>query len=308
MRRIRFNILRILSLTALSLMMPSLAQADAPGLQIRPLQYEDKLVPGHVKTGFIEVANPGDSVLSIHSSVRGFRQTGTDGSLEFFDDADLAAGIKVDLTDFVVGPREAIRVSFNVDPAKLPPGGIYAAIFFRTVSPVQAPQSSYVSQSANIGTLLELTNGPAGLNFGSITKVDLKFWQFGQGLMGSLNYKNTDTSPQPHGFKPALTVQVLPWGFAPILRTGLVLPGTTRQFRIIRSGSYFGFLPVIVTDSDTHHTALKWIFACTGWWQWVMLVLIFASGFVLIAQIFKNFKRKPRLKSRRSIDGLSPKR
>ena len=293
---------------AVIIVMPGMAFADAPGLQTSPLQYEDQLTPGHIKTGYVEVSNPGDSPLNIQSSVRGFRQVGTGGSLEFFDDPELATAIKVDLTDFVVGPREAIRVIFTVNPTKLPPGGVYAAIFFRTVPPAQAPQSSYVSESANIGTLLILTNGPAGPNQGGISKIDLNFWQFGHGLEGALDYKNTDTSSQPHGFKPALTVQVLPWGVAPKLTTGLVLPGVTRHFQVVRTGSYFGFLPVIFTDTDTHRTTIDWVFACTGSWQWILLLLIVTGTLLLPVRLLRVLKPKPKPKPKRPLDGLSPKR
>ena len=284
---------------------PQVARADAPGLQTRPLQYEDKLTPGHIKTGFVEVSNPGDSAITVKSNVQGFRQVGTDGSLEFFSDPDLAAGIKVDLTDFEVGPREAVRVGFTVDPAKLPPGGVYAAIFFRTVPPQQAPQSSYVSESANVGTLLMLTNGPAGPNRGEITKIDMNFWQFGRGLAGSLNYKNTDTSNRPHGFKPALTMQVLPWGATPKLTTGLVLPGVTRGFQVSRPGAYFGLLPVIFTDTDTHLTVVRWILVCTGWWQWALIALMVVGIPLLVLRLLNIFKRRHKPITKRQIDGLS---
>lgn len=275
--------------------MPAPAHADVPGLQASPLEYRDALTPGKVKTGYVQVSNPGDGPITIASSVRGFRQIGTDGRLEFFDDPDLSAGIQIGLTSFNLGPREAVRVVFNVDPSKLPAGGVYAGLFFRTVPPAQSSLSSYVDESANVGTLLELTNGPIGAYQGTIKTLSLPFMQFGNTLKGSLDYTNADHSAHPVGFRPNLSMQVLPWGKSPKLTTGLVLPGITRNFAIARPGSYFGLLPVIVTDNDTHKIAITWIFACTGFYQWLVIVLGIALA------IFAIIRPKRLLKALRRV-------
>jgi hypothetical protein len=260
---------------ACALVLPPAARADVPGLQVAPLQYEDTLHPGHVENGFIDVSNPGDAPIDIVSSVKGFRQTGTNGDLQFFDDPDLSAAITVGLDHFTLGPREAIRVVFSVDPAKLPQGGIYAAVFFRTQPPDQTSSRSYVAQSANVGTLLMLNNGASTTHYGQVTALKVPFWQFGYGLTGSLTYQNTDHTARPVGFKPALETRVLlPWGKAPKLSTGLVLPGSTRTFALNRPGSYIGLLPVIVTDTDTHRTVVTWVFACTGLYGYLTLFLL----------------------------------
>jgi hypothetical protein len=285
---------------------PAPASADVPGLQASPLEYKDTLTPGHVSSGFVDVSNPGDNTITIQTSVQGFRQTDNVGHLAFFDDPDITSAIKIDLTSFDLGPREAIRVVFNVDPAKLPAGGIYAVIFFRTIDPSQSAATSFVQESANIGTLLELTNGKVGPHQGAVTKTSFQFWQFGRGLTGSLDYQNTDHSPAPAGFHPSLKVQVLPWGAAPVLTTGLVLPGVTRHFNVARLGSYFGLLPIIITDTDTHKVVTTWIFACTGNYQWVVVVLGIVIILLLPARILPVFKRRPKPKPKRSIDGLGP--
>lgn len=296
--------------------LPAPASAAAPGLQVHPLHYRDTLAAGHIKTGFVDVANPGDSPVVIETTVRGFRQTGAEGELEFYEDSALSAGIKVDLTGFELGPREAIRVGFNVDPAKLPGGGVYAAIFFRTVPPAQSAGSSYVAESANVGTLLEFTNGPAGPHQGDVSALQLPFWQFGRGLTGRLSYRNTDRSAHPVGFRPNLSVQVLPWASKPKLNTALVLPGSTRSFEIRRLGSYFGPLPVTITDQDTRRTITRWVFACTGWYQWAVLVLtilLIVTIAIRPRRLMKGLRHLARYLKRRKkpvkrpLDGLSPK-
>jgi hypothetical protein len=280
-----------LALLTLALAIPAPAHAAATALQIQPLQYEDTLSPGKVKSGYVDVANPGDTQVHVVTEVKGFRQTGANGDLTFFDDPDLATAITPGLTDFTLGPHDAIRDTFNVDPAKLAQGGIYAAIFFRTLPPEQSSASSYVSQSANVGTLLLLTYGNGLARKGQISQLKMPFWQFGAGIAGSLEYKNTSSGKKAVGYKPRLQMRVLPWGQAPSLTTGLVLPGYTRRFSVLRSGSFAGILPVTFTDLDTHRTTAAWVFALTGWYAWAAWVVL---ACVLLAALLWLSRRSPR--------------
>jgi hypothetical protein len=273
-------------------LLPVAASASAPGLQINPLQYEDTLTD-HIKNGHVDVSNPTDTKATINTSVRGFRQQGDRGDLEFYDDADLSAAIKVDLQSFELGPREAVRVLFSVDPAKLPKGGVYATIFFSTQPADQPSASSFVSQSANVGILLLLHNGGDVAPSGRINNLALPFWQFGNGLSGSATLTNTAS---PHGgvaFRPGLEAKVFPWGHATKQPTGLILPGSTRQFGVRRPGSFLGLLPVTLTDTQTHSHRTAWVFACTGFYSWGLLV-IFLAMLVLGLLWFVRLKRPRR--------------
>lgn len=308
----------LFSLTVLSWAAP--AAAEIPGLQVYPLQIKDALST-NAKIGYIDVSNPSDTAISIASNVQGFRQAGTDGHLAFFDDAQISSGIKVDLPTFDLGPREAIRVAFSVDPAKLPKGGVYAVIFFRTLPPAQNSNSSYVSESANIGTLLLLQNGPAGAHIGEISSLHLPFWQFGTGVKGTVSYRNTDRSKTAAGFNPNLGTKVFPWGKSTNLTTGLVLPTSERTFEFSRPGAYFGLLPITVTDSDTGKHATHWIFAITGWYQLATLIALTCLVLAVflrprrllpalrrfISWLRRRFSRR-RPAPRRQIDGLVAKK
>ncbi len=275
-------------------LLPSIpAEADVPGLQVNPLLYEDTLTSSTVKLGYIEVSNPSDTTITLQSRVQGFRQKDNQGRLSFFDDPQISDGIKVDLATFDLGSHEAIRVAFSVDPAKLPKGGVYAVIFFRTIPPAQSSVSSFVAESANIGTLLLLQNGGLGVHVGQITHLNLPFWQFDRGISGTLDYRNTNRSTTAVGFKPALTGRVLPWGSAPRLATGLVLPGSERQFAVSRPGSYFGLLPVTLTDIESHQNSTQWVFAITGWYQLLALVLVLVSIPLWITARFAKFQLRP---------------
>ena len=311
----------VLSIAAL---MPTAALANAPSLQVNPLQYEDTL-SGNVKNGYVDVANPSDAPVDVEAKVQAFKQVGTNGDLSFYDDPDIAAAIKLDLSSITLAPHDAVRVLFSVDPAKLPAGGTYAAIFFRTIPRDNAgSHSSYVAESANIGTLLILRNGGLVPPSGGLSGLNLGFWQFGHGISGSAMVTN---AASPHGgvaFRPELSARVL-WGKAAAGQgTGLVLPGSRRQFAVSRPGSFLGPLPVTVTDAATHTSRTAWVFACTGLAGWWLLVLLLALAVLIILratrrlrlprvsfrpllQIFGRLRRRPRpARPARAMDSLGP--
>ncbi len=243
-----------------------LARAEA-GLQLVPLKYEDTLSGTQIKTGFIDVSNPSDTTVTVVTDVQGFRQADLDGNLAFFADDALKAGIVPDLKQFSLGPRESIRVMFQVNPVKLPRGGVYAALFFRTIPPAVKSNVSYIAEAANVGTLLMLQNGGTTEKVGEIIELKLPFWQFGRGLAGQVQYRNTNRNVGGAAFNPELESQVLPWGRQVKGLGPFIMPQTTRQFSFNRPGAYAGLLPVTVTDTTSGKHVTRWVLACTGWYQ-----------------------------------------
>jgi hypothetical protein len=320
----------ILATLAMSVSIPAHAEA---GLQLNPLKYEDTLATTSVKSGFIDVSNPSDTTITIQTDVQGFRQADLDGNLEFFSDEQLRAGIIPGLDTFELGPRESIRMAFTVNPGKLPQGGVYAAIFFRTVPPPASSKVSYISESANVGTLLILRNGNATDQIGKVTKFTLPFWQFGGGLRGQLQYQNTNRDRGGLAFTPKLESRVLPWGHGRDFTGPFIMPGATRQFTFTRPGSYLGILPVTVLDAATGHPVTRWVFALTGWYQVLLLLVIILgalawlnrhrgsktqfhrprrSDFRLanlreqLRRVWRRLRRKKRPVVKRPMDGLGP--
>ncbi len=149
-----------------------------------------------------------------------------------------------------------------------------------------------------------LTNGAAGKHLGEVSGLALPWLQTGAGIRGHITYRNTDRSRAPVGFNPVLTSRVLPWGEPKALASGLVLPGSSRQFQIARPGAYFGVLPVIVTDQDSGASRTAWVLACTGWYQLavpavlmtaLLLTIIFAHPLRrLLARLLRRHSRRAR--------------
>ncbi len=306
------------------LLMPGTARADA-GLQLNPLRYDDVLSTDVVKNGYIDVSNPSDTTITVSAKVRGFKQADLDGNLVFFDDAQLTAGIIPGLTTFNLGPREAIRVVFSVDPKQIPRGGVYAAIFFQTVPAVTTGTTTFINETTNVGTLLMLQNGGSGVKTGQIASFSLPFLQTGAGLDGQVVYRNTNRNTGGVAFTPTLTSNVLPWGQGATLTGPFIMPSSARQFDFKRPGSYFGLLPVTLHDQQGGAAVTRWVFACTGWYQWLLLVLVIALVLYLVmrrrprkawtALILRRVRqaaakllRRRHKTEKRNIDGLSRKR
>ena len=267
-----------------------IARADS-SLQLNPLRYDDVLSGTNVKNGYIDVSNPSDTTVTVKTSVQGFKQADLDGNLAFFDDPTLQAGIIPTLDSFLMGPRESVRVVFSVNPAKLPQGGVYAAIFFTVVPPVGSASTTFVNETANVGTLLILQNG-GGVQSGQLMALSGPLVQFGQGLVLTVTYRNTGPAGGGLAFTPKLTAQVVPFGTAQSTTTSFVMPGASRSFGVSRAGSYFGLLPIRISDDTGKSSKVIWVIACTGWYQGAVLIFTLAlmiyGAFILKNQPFTH--------------------
>lgn len=262
--------------------LPAHATPAPLSLKLAPLQYREVIPLGKSKVGYVDVSNPTQSKLVLKTDVQAFRQIDSDGNLAFYPSEALRAGITTDLTEFELGPREAVRVKFSVDPNKLPRGGVYGALFFNTVPAKANENGTEVVASARIGSLLILDIGGGGTKDGHAAKIQLPFINVGDGIHGSFDYQNTATGSQPVAFNPALQLKVGYFG-KPLKLTGpLVLPHSTRHIQIDKKGSFIGFIPVKIlgTTSVTGRDSTIYVWAITGYWRYIAAILV--AVFVII--------------------------
>lgn len=285
-------------------MIPLPAHADA-GLQLNPLKYEDKITGDTVHRGYIDIANPADTSVTVQTSVRGFRQVDLDGNLAFYDDATLSAGIIPDLPSFELSARDAIRMYFSVVPTKLSHGAIYAAIFFRTIPTNGPSDTSYLTASANLGTLLILQNGRANAPSGKISSWNLPYFQFGSGIGGIATLLNT-SSQEASPLTAELESKVGWIGTPAKVASGLVTPGTSRNFHIFRTGSYIGILPVQLRDTNTGASATGWTLVCTGWYRFVLPILIVTILFFVGQRYLHRRRRKKKTRKQAIVRDIKP--
>ena len=255
----------------------------ANSLQIQPTIYRDiSLAKGEKKKGFVDVANPSAETQTVVMSVQGFRQIDDSGSLTFFDDKQVSAGLLLDLDEFELGPREAVRVYFLLDGSKLPSGDVFASIFAAN-KPASVPAGS--QQAVRVGTLFVISNGTPASHEADVTRLGASPLQVGDRISATIDVKNTADEGATTGFFPKVTVATRPYG-EKIVDGPLLFAGRTRTIDYSVPGNYFG--PILISAKVGSSEKSTLIFAVTGYWRWLSFVLLAVLlAVALVAQIRK---------------------
>lgn len=235
------------------------APAQALGLKVAPLDYQVTLKKGEKQKGFIDISNPSATKVRVTTSVQAFRQTDDRGTLKFFDDEQVSAGVKLDLTEFELGGREAVRMYFQVDSTKLPAGDVFAAIFF-TTQPTK--QGAGVTQLVRLGTVLSIVNGTPGERSAEVTELAVPSIQFGDSIQGTYLIKNTGDSSRSTGFYPTVMVDVEPFRQELVQRGKLVFAGRSRENSFALHGTRIGFYKVTVSHGQSEKA--QWVLMLNG--------------------------------------------
>ncbi len=263
--------------------------AHAVGLQVTPNEYKVELAKDEKKKGFIDVSNPLGEEVSVKTSVQAFEQTDNEGSLRFYDDKQIQAEVKLDLDQFKIGPGETMRMYFMVDGSKLTSGDVFGAIFFTT----EPTKTGGVGQSVRLGTLLSITNGTPSDRRAEITALETSFWQFGQGIQGSYTVRNTTEVSKKTGFYPNVTISMNPFSLTEKHDSVLVFAGRERSNDFdLDIGNRFGLYVLKASYGDSSREEL--VFVATGYWRYVMGVLVplgVATGVYFIRRRYKNRSR-----------------
>lgn len=199
--------------------------AAAQGLKIAPLEYRTNIAKGDRQKGYIDISNPTDKKVTVATSVQAFRQIDNQGTLQFYDDDQVASGVLLDLDDFELGPKEAVRMYFLLDSTKLPTGDVFAAIFFTTQT---AGNGAGVGQAVKLGTVLSIVNGTPGSRSAQITGLSLPGLVLGDEVRGTYSIKNTADPRRTTGFYPQVRVSSFPFGQSKETPGKLLFAGRTR--------------------------------------------------------------------------------
>lgn len=227
----------------------------ALSLKVAPLEYRTTLKQGEKQKGFIDVSNPTGQTVIIKTSVEAFTQTDDKGSLMFFKNEQLSAGILLDLDEFELGPREAVRMYFLADGTKLPAGDVYGAIFFSTTPAGQG--SPGTSQSLRVGTLLSIVNSTPGSRKAEVTALSVPAFSLGNVLEGTYRIKNTADPKNSTGFYPNVSVKVSPLGETNTKKGSLVFAGRTRENSFSVKAPWLGVYRVSASYGTSSQS--KWV-------------------------------------------------
>lgn len=229
----------------------------AAGLKLAPLEYRTTLKSGEKQKGFVDVSNPTKEAFRVTVSTQAFRQIDDNGSLEFFDDERVSSGILLDLDEFDLGPREAVRMYFVLDGTRLPPGDVFAAIFMTTTP--EKYQGSGVGQSVRLGTLLSVINGTPGDRSAEVKSLRVPFFQIGDVVRGTYHIKNTGNPRKATGFYPEVMVSAWPLGDEQKHKGKLVFAGKTRQNDFELSAPLFGLYKVTARYGTSERDQLVFV-------------------------------------------------
>lgn len=247
------------------------APVGATALKISPLRYDTTLGSGEKKKGFVDITNPSPEAVQLKLSVQAFRQTDDNGSLTFFDDPVVQAGILLDYSEVELQAGEALHLAFLIDGTKLPTGDNFAAIFASTVPDTSAPGQ----QTVKVGTLLMITNGTPSAHEAVIQDLSTSLLQVSDGLRLAFAVHNTAEAGMRTGFSPAITVTA--WPYIRETVTGpLVFAGRTRSVDYVKKGNYLGILAISVQTGESKQTTYSLLI--TGYWRLLLPILLAAVG------------------------------
>lgn len=262
--------------------------AHALGLKIAPLEYRTTLKSGEQKKGFIDISNPENESVLVHTSVQAFRQTDNNGTLEFYDNEQLNEGVKLDLENFELGPREAIRMYFLLDSRLLPSGDVYGGIFF-TTEPTTPTVGS--GQSVRLGTLLSIINGTPSSRSAEILDLDVPSFLIGDTLRGSYTVKNAGHPEKTTAFYPDVQVRVWPFGEKRVQKSNLVFAGRARENTFSLDAPLIGFYEVSAKYNDSRQA--QWVFVAHP-----TALIILGIGTLAFASVLRLYRlRQGRAKS-----------
>lgn len=281
------------------------AEAAPPELRLSPLKYEASLELGRSKVGYVQIDNPTGTSVSASLEVQGFRQINNDGSLEYFDDERLSAGIIPGVREVQIGPRESVRVKFTVNPNVLGPGGAYGVLFVRAKSGELA--ASQINTSARVGTLIILDVAGSGTRAGAIRDVQIPSLSWGAAdLPLRFSFSNTGSGGGALAFAPKFEIS----GAGGSLKsTGpFVFPGRTRSVDArLKLGSHFGPATLTIRDTVTGQEVKRQIWVVSGIWRWVIplfLVGIVIAG--LLGLVIRRSGWSPKLQRKRARVHIPP--
>lgn len=273
------------------------SKPDVFGLKLAPLDVRTELKKGQKRKGYIEVSNPSNKTVVVTSSVSGFKQIDSKGTLQFYSDEQISAGMQVDLDEFELPPWSAARVYYLLDGTKLPSGDVFAAIFFSTSQ--QKDDVVSIQPSVRVGTLFSLTNGTPSSHTATITELDVSPFQFGT-VKGSYSIKNTGGKGST-GFYPSVNLSLQPFSKTQDLSSRLIFPGIERTSNFSVTPTYPGIYRLSVGYQGSELSTF--IFVITPELLIGLAILIIAI-FVTTRLILTRRSRRPRKYARRPQKGL----
>lgn len=266
-----------------SVLLISNAPASAAGIQIAPLKYQTNL-NGKTMKGSVDITNQSATTQNITIQVQAFKQVNNKGDLQFYSNPLITSGITPDYNQFTLKPYERIHLYFLLNGRELPKKRIFAAL----LAQAEPVQSSYnITPILRVGTLLMLKNGNGDQpKQGKISNWHVGLFQFGSGISGSFNFKNTEKGGNSSGYFANFKVTLA--GASDSFSSDLVFPGISRPQSFYLPASRIGLYRLNLT-SDTGASSSQWVFVLTGFWRWLLPLIVFLA--ITVAMVVAGLRK-----------------
>lgn len=278
-------IVTVLSVVSLLLLAP---RTYAEGIGIAPLEYKSNL-NGATKKGTVDITNTSGTEQQITIQIQAFRQIDNKGTLQFYSDPLISAGITPDYNQFTLQPGERIHLYFLLNGQKLPKKQIFAAL----LAQAKPTTSGYnITPVLRVGTLLILKNGNGDPpKQGQINNWRVGLFQFGNNVTGSFDFKNTEKGESASGYFPSFRVSVS--GASQSFSGDLVFPGIQRTQSFSLPGSRIGIYNLKLT-SNAGAGASQWVVVVTGYWRWLLPLIIILLVVAIVTTVRWRKARSPK--------------
>lgn len=260
-------------------------------LSLYPTSIRLSLNPGETWEGSVTVINPNNFTLKVNPEKENLGG-GAEGAIELLGENisyGLASWINYDETQISLNPEERKELSFKIIvPENAQPGGHYAAILFRGLSPSET-QGSGVGISGRVGSVVLVEVSGETSKTGFIEEVMAKKFISRGPLKIDFKVKNTgNTHFSPDG---KITVSGLFQNKELTWEPRVVFPGYDRTFKAIWDNRYFfGPLTVKIMAQIPDGEALI-VDSFTVWafpWQEALIIIVVLGVLVLLFRFFKK--------------------
>lgn len=295
--------------------------SESEGLTISPPISELSLKEGEKEEKTIKITNPTGKTIEVYPKVMDFKAKGEGGEPLFYSANDedskfsLSKWISFTQPKIALTPQQVVDFKYTIDvPISAEPGGHYGVMFFASEPPESEANTSNVTLSSMVGSLLlvkvpgEVTENGAIESFGAN-----KFFYFINNVDFTTRIRNLGNIH----FKPKGEIIIKSIFGSEVDRltvneqNGNVLPDSVRKFdnkwqsKKLLAGLYMAKVHMVYGDSNkAFDRSLK--IMIVPWWMLIIIAFLLLAVFTFLVMVIRKIKRKRKAKRSQNTPPQNP--